>query len=168
LSIFARQTGKLMDHYLDGSGAPFQLEPVIFTENRKVQAQLQRLREQSVRSGCNPGARFSSPRFYMPDGSKLDSVFGLYHGTVHAVAGRRPDGSCRLQFRAEVPWVWPDYPSLTRKYGDPHAESFPLPSLRSLVFGESQSLFVDNGLGHYLEEVKLAQSFLAYAEWSEN
>lgn len=168
LSVLVRQTGQLMDHYLDGSGAPFELEPAIFTENRKVQAQMRRLREQSIRAGCTPNARFSSPPFYMPDDSKLDSVFGLYHGTLHALASRRRDGSCQLRFRAEVPWVWPDYPSLARKYGDPHAESFPLPSLRSLLFGEAECLFVDNGLGHYLEEVQLAKSFLAYAEWSDD
>src|SRR5690349_15191546 len=33
LSIVAAQTGKLMHHYLDGSGREYELEPEIFTEN---------------------------------------------------------------------------------------------------------------------------------------
>ena len=68
---------------------------------------------------------------------------------------------------AVVPWVWPSYASLQAKYGNPHAESFPLPSLRSLVLGRHHALYVDNGLGQYLEQLGLAKSFLAFAEWTD-
>lgn len=167
LSVVIGQTGKMMDHYLAGSGADYRLDPIIFTGSRKVQAQVGALRERSVGTGCHAGTRISSPTFYMPDASNLDSVFGLYHGTLHATPSVRRDGSCRLHFRAEVPWVWPSYASLAQKYGDPHAESFPLPNLQSLALGQEHALFVDNGLGGYLAEVGLAKPFLAFAEWSD-
>jgi hypothetical protein len=167
LILVVGQTGRMMDHYLAGSGSAYQLDPVIFTQNQKVQSQARALRERAARSECRAGKRFSSPTFYMPDRSNLDSVFGLYHGTLHVTQNVRADGSCGLHWRVEVLWVWPSYPSLVRKYGNPHAESFPLPSLRSLLLGRQHSLFVDNGLGEYLEQVGLAKSFLAFAEWSD-
>jgi hypothetical protein len=166
LSIFALQTGRMMDHYLDGSGAPYRLKPEIFRQNRKVQAQLRALR---ARAGldCRTNVRLSSPKFYMPDASKLDSVFGLYHGTLHLTQTALPGQGCQRELRAEVPWVWPAYAELRRKYGTPHAESFPLPSLRSLFLGPKHALFVENGLGEYLEQIGLAKSFLAFSEWRE-
>jgi hypothetical protein len=168
LSVVVRQTGKMMDHYLAGSGSDYRLDPVIFTGSQKVQAQVRALRKRVEASPCRTGARVSSAVFYMPDRSNLDSVFGLYHGTLHATQSVRDDGRCRLDWRAEVPWVWPTYSSLAEKYGDAHAESFPLPSLRSLILGEQHALYVDNGLGGYLAELGLAKSFLAYAEWSDD
>lgn len=168
LSGVAFQTGKMMDHYLSRAGAPYELEPEIFADNRKVQRQAALLRERAARAKCGSGQRFSSPTFYMPDLSQWDSVFGLYYGTLALTKRLEPDGSCRLHFRAEVPWIWPSYASLTKKYGTPHAESFPLPNAKSLLFGPNYALYVDNGLGHYLEEVGIARSFLAFGEWSES
>jgi hypothetical protein len=165
LSILARQTGKMMEHYLGRSGTPFELEPEIFTENDKVRAQAELLRKRVAKSRCEPGKRFSSATFYMPDASKVDSVFGLYHGQLHVTLEPASEGSCRLRWRAEVPWVWPSYELLKKKYGNAHAESFPLPNLGCLVFGREHALFVDNGLGHHLEEVGLAKSFVAFSEW---
>jgi hypothetical protein len=78
-----------------------------------------------------------------------------------------PNRTCLLHWRAEVPWLWPSYASLRKKYGTPHAESFPLPNLESVLFGQKYALFVDNGLGEYLAEVGLAKPFLAFAEWDE-
>jgi hypothetical protein len=167
LSFIASQTGKMLDHYLSRSGTPYELEPEIFVDNRKVQRQAELLRQRAARSKCGSGERFESPTFYMPDSSQWDSVFGLYHGKLALTKRAEPDGSCRLHFRAEVPWIWPSYASLTRKYGSPHAESFPLPNARSLLSGDEHALYVDNGLGHYLEEVGIARSFLAFGEWSE-
>jgi hypothetical protein len=167
LSGVARQTGKMMDHYLSRTGAPYELEPEIFSQNRKVQRQAQLLRERAAGSKCGSGQRFESATFYMPDASQWDSVFGLYYGTLRLTKSPEADGSCRLQFRAEVPWIWPSYESLTKKYGTPHAESFPLPNVRTLLLGREYALYVDNGLGHYLEEVGIARSFLAFGEWSE-
>ncbi len=166
LSIVARQTGAMLTHYLNASGNDYQLEPSIFTDNERVQRQAELLRRRLRSTPCSDGHRVSSPTFYMPDASNLDSVFGLYHGQLHVTQRPSPSGECILHWRAEVPWVWPSYASLTKKYGDPHAESFPLPSAISLAFGREHSLFVDNGLGHHLEIVGLARSFLAFAEWT--
>jgi hypothetical protein len=167
VAVIARQTGKLLDHYLAGSGSDFELEPEIFTNNQKVQRQARLLKEQAGRTPCREGKRLSSPTFYMPDTSQLDSVFGLYHGKLQLTEHAGPNGDCTFRFRAEVPWLWPSYPSLREKYGNPHAESFPLPNLKSLLLGRRHALFVDNGLGQYLEELGLAKRFLAYAEWTE-
>jgi hypothetical protein len=156
-----------MDHYLAGSGADYQLDPVIFTSNRKVQRQADRLRMQARRSLCNEGRRLSSGTFYMPDPSNADSIFGLYHGELFLTQHLTESGQCLYRWRAEVPWVWPSYSFLRKRHGNPHAESFRLPSLRSLAFGRRHALFLDNGLGHHLEELGLARSFVAFAEWSD-
>ena len=168
LSVVIAQTGHLMDHYLDGSGSDYQLQPDIFRDNNKVQTQLGILRQR-----LGGGARFcqpqhlESPTFYMPDASKIDSVFGLYHGRVLLDRAPNADGRCTTHVRAEVPWFWPSYESLRRKYGREQAESFPLPNVLSLLFGNKRALYVDNGLGQYLVELGLAKPFLAYAEWDE-
>jgi hypothetical protein len=39
--------------------------------------------------------------------------------------------------------------------------------LRAVVYDNKYALRLSNGLGGYLEEVGLARSFLAYAEWEE-
>jgi hypothetical protein len=165
LTIAVRQTGRLMDHYLDGSGAAFALEPTIFAENAKVQRQIDKLKEQATRAPCTPGKAWSSPKFYMPDASRTDSVFGLYWGTVRVTQVGSEGLECRLRYRAEVPWTWPSYAELQARYGTPHGESFPLPNAMSLLFGADHALYVDNGLGHHLSTVGLAREFVAYAEW---
>jgi hypothetical protein len=124
LSIVARQTGLMMEHYLGGSGEDYRLHPRIFTENRKVQKMAATLRERASRTPCSSPKRFSSGTFYMPDPSDIDSVFGLYHGTLQLTQRAETSGACVRHFRAEVPWTWPSYSSLKAKYGDPHAESF--------------------------------------------
>ncbi len=167
LTVILAQTGKLMDHYLSGSGEDFQLDPVIFTDNTKVQMQAARLRKRASARPCTHET-VSSPVFYMPDSSNVDSVFGLYHGRLMLTRQPDPSGRCVNQWRAEVPWIWPSYESLRAKYGNPHAESFPLPNALSISLGRQHSLFVDNGLGHHLEQIGMAKSFLAFAEWSDD
>ena len=103
----------------------------------------------------------------MPDASQVDSVFGLYHGKVALTRSLEADGRCVVHVRAEVPWFWPSYASLKQKHGNAHAESFPLPNLKCLLFGPNHALYVDNGLGEYLVTLGLARPFLAYAEWDE-
>lgn len=167
LVVVARQTGRMMDHYLAGSGTDYRLDTQIFTSNKKVQAQVAQLRKRAHSAPCIDGNRFSSGTFYMPDASNVDSIFGLYYGSLLLTEQVAPAGKCALRWRAEVPWVWPSYASLRQKYGNPHAESFPLPNLKALLLGRHHSLFVDNGLGHHLEELGLARSFLAFAEWPD-
>lgn len=83
LTVVVRQTGNMMNHYLSSSGTPFRLEPEIFTQNRKVQTQIQLLRRRASRETCHSGQHYSSDTFYMPDRSNIDSVFGLYYGTAY-------------------------------------------------------------------------------------
>jgi hypothetical protein len=167
LTLVVGQTGRLMDHYLAGSGNDYHLDSDIFSQNDKVRAQMATLRARAGSGTCRAGASLSSPTFYMPDASKLDSVFGLYNGVLHLSRSPTANGSCALHWRAEVPWFWPSYASLEQKYGSPHGESFPLPNLQSILFGRDHSLFVDNGLGEYLAQVGLAKPFLAFSEWDE-
>jgi len=167
LTLVIRQTGRLMDHYLDGSGTEYQLDPVIFQDNAKVQTELDTLRARANAKPCLGVAHYASRTFHMPDASKLDSVFGLYYGSVALTRSRASDGQCTSHVRAEVPWFWPSYASLKLKHGSYHAESFPLPNLQSLLFGPKHALFVDNGLGEHLVPLGLARPFLAAAEWDE-
>lgn len=167
LTVILGQSGRLMQHYLDGSGEPLELGRGIFTGNWKVRKRMERLRGQIRQDARGKGMRkrYSSGTFHMPHPSVPDSVFGLYYGTIEARPERR-DGRIVITWRAEVPWQWPSYASLERKYGDPHAESFPLPN-PLCVFGLDHALYVDNGLGEHLVQVDLAKPFLAYAEWQE-
>jgi hypothetical protein len=166
LTIVVGQTGRLMDHYLDGSGEDYELEPRIFTENVRVQRQMKALRRRVNLERCWPQKTVRSPRFYMPHRSSIDSVFGLYHGTLELTLERRGD-RCVEKWRGEVPWQWPSYKSLKRKRGRYHAESFPMPNAYSLVAGQKHALRIDNGLGEYLVQLDLAKPFVAYAEWEE-
>jgi hypothetical protein len=94
-------------------------------------------------------------------------VTGLYWGTVEARPRTLADGTRVVHFRAEVPWEWPSYESLRKKYGTPHAETFLLPNLRSLASGPAYALHIENGLGEYLVRLGLAKPFVAWAEWDE-
>ena len=163
LTIVLSGSGRLMDHYLNGSGEAFELDPSIVRDNANVQAQMALLRERLQTEGATSA---SSPTFYMPDASEWDSVFGLYHGTISVAEVTTPDGVF-LEWRGTVPWTWPSYESLKKKYGDYHAESFPLPNPISLVAGEAHALRVDNGLGEYLTRLDLAREFVAFATWRE-
>lgn len=166
VSVVLGQTGRMMDHYLDMSGSDFQLSPEIFIENKNIQLQMLRLRNQRNSTYCKK-MTLSSPVFYMPDKSKLDSVFGLYYGKLYLTTGPDISGGCKLRWRAVVPWNWPSYASLKLKYGNPHAESFPIPNILSLIYGKSHALYIDNGLGEFIARQGLAKSFVAYASWVE-
>ncbi len=166
LSVVLRQTGGLMRHYLGRSGKAYKLQPSIFTGNERVQRRAAQLRARASSLACDGQESATSKTFYMPDRSNLDSVFGLYYGRLLVTPSPTADG-CELRFRAEVPWQWPSYRDLQRKYGDPHAESFPVPNIQSLLRGPRYSLYVDNGLGQHLEQLGLAKSFIAFAEWTE-
>ncbi len=124
LTVVLGESGRLMDHYLGGSGTDFELDPSIFRDNAKVQEQMRSLREKLGRANGGKrresGRALTSPTFHMPDASNWDSVFGLYHGTISVTKIATPEGEF-LEWRAEVPWTWPSYESLKEKYGDYHA-----------------------------------------------
>jgi len=161
------QSGRMMDRYLECSGTPLELEPPIFSKNARVRDQVRLLAEKMSAKNASPSRVYRSPRFYMPDPSTPDSVMGLYWGTVEGSIRVKADGSHVFHYRAEVPWEWPSYESLRKKYGTPHAEIFPLPNLRSVIAGPSYALHIENGLGEYLVRLGLAKPFVAWGEWDE-
>lgn len=161
------QSGRMMDRYLECSGTPLELEPSIFSKNARVRAQVRLLAEKMSAKNAARSRVYRSPRFYMPDPSTPDSVMGLYWGTVEGSIRVKADGSHVFHYRAEVPWEWPSYESLRKKYGTPHAETFPLPNLRSVIAGPHYALRIENGLGEYLVRLGLAKPFVAWGEWDE-
>ncbi len=170
LTVVLRNSADLMDHYLDGSGEPFEIDQEIFTDSRKVQQQMKKLKRRIRRTheaGRKLRDRYTSGRFYMPDKGSWDSWFGLYHGTLEARPVVEEGDLLAIRFRAQVPWEWPSYRELKRKHGNPHAESFPLPILLGPLFNNPSVLYVDNGLGEQLVHLGLAAEFVAYSEWEE-
>jgi hypothetical protein len=166
-SVILAQSGRMMDRYLDKSGDPLELDPVIFSSNARVRREIDRLAKRMSAPSTDRGRVYRSPRFYMPDPSSLDSVTGLYWGTLEAEVRVNADGLTVFHFRAEVPWQWPSYESLQQRYGTPHAETFSLPNLRSALAGDKYALHIENGLGEYLVRLGLAKPFIAWAEWDE-
>ena len=167
LSGFARQSGELMTHYLNRSGLDFKLNSSIFTDNSNVMLQAHLIKGKISVAQCPNHQVFKSEVFYMPHPSSPDSIFGLYYGTLQART-QREGSDCDIHWKAEVPWIWPSYADIKKKTGTPHGESFPLPSIRSVLRGVDHSLYVDNGLGRYIEDHGLAKRFVAYSEWIEN
>ena len=164
-SVVLRESGRMMERYLEATGADLELDPTIFSKNAKVRAQMHQL---AAKLSTAPAGHVQrSPRFYMPDSSSLDSVTGLYWGTVQATLRVDANGAHLIHYRAEVPWEWPSYESLRKRYGTPHAETFLVPNLRTLVGGPRYALHIENGLGEYLVRLGLAKPFVAWAEWDE-
>lgn len=168
-TVVFRQSGRMMDRYLEGSGAPLELDATIFSKNARVRQQMSLLAKtmSAASSAADRARRHRSPRFYMPDPSTLDSVTGLYWGTVEGTVRARADGTKVFHWRAEVPWEWPSYESLRKRYGTPHAETFVLPNPRSIALGTRYALHIENGLGEHLVRLGIAKPFVAWAEWEE-
>jgi hypothetical protein len=170
-----RQSGRLMQHYLDASGKPLEVDSRLFLGSRVVLKQTAKLRQQArKRAALTRGAvvgldRYQwSPQFYMASSSDPDSFFGLYWGRIGYRSQIDSSGKrLHLHWRAEVDWRWPRYAELRRKYGKAREEVVPIPNVRAVVYGKKYALRLSNGLGGYLEEAGFARSFLAYAEWDE-
>lgn len=111
--------------------------------------------------------RYETETFYMGDPADLDAVTSLYFGTLSVEPAVEADGQSVLRWRVDMPWVWPTYDELRKKYGDPHAQNFALPNLRSQLFGPQYMLRIDDGLGGHLPKLGLAKPFHTYAEWDE-
>jgi hypothetical protein len=170
LTYVLRQSGQLMDRYLSRTGNPLQMQPRIFLGSRNVREQMDLLRQGVVEDLRVHGAlaeEYASDTFHMGEPEIFDSSAGLYFGRIsvrpHIVDGDR----LLLRWRAELPWQWPSYQYLYDKYGDYHAQCFPLFNARSLLQGPRYHLWVDDGLGEYLAQIGLAQPFLAWSEWDE-
>jgi len=170
LTYVLRQSGQLMDRYLSRTGAPLQIAPRILLGSRNVRGQMDLLRQRVVEDWQRNGTlaeAYASETFHMGEPELLDSSVGLYFGRISVRPSPVGDGRLLLRWRAELPWQWPSYQSLYDKYGDYHAQCFPLPNARSLLQGSKYYLWVDDGLGEYLAQLDLAKPFLAWSEWDE-
>ncbi|MGJ8640442.1 MAG: hypothetical protein ACSHYA_13730 [Opitutaceae bacterium] len=165
LTIVLPEVSKLMEHYLSKSGESLEVSASLFNTNDRILAQMQQMKTE-IRAAKTVQQTYRSETFYMPDFSNIDSVFGLYYGSLIAEPKQIGDG-IQIHWRAEVPWEWPSYESLKEKHGDYHAESFPIPNVSCLFIGIHGAIFIDNGLGEYLTRLNIAKSFIAYAEWTE-
>ncbi len=171
LTVVLRQSAQMMDHYLAQSGQDLRIAPRIFLGSRPVRGQMADIRER-IASDVNlrgmPDTEYSTPTFYMGDPEFFESYVGLYYGTLTAAPALQKDGTVLVQWRADMPWQWPSYESLLKKYGNYHAQCFSLPNMRSVLPGqEYKSLRVEDGLGEYLAQIGLAKPFLVYSQWQE-
>ncbi len=170
VTIVLCQSAMLMDHYLSGSGEDLRLKPRIFLGSGKVREQISDLKKvilSDIRSRGAAAAEYATPSFYMGDPEFYDSYVGLYFGRLLVKTQVRGGGAVLLRWRAEMPWQWPSYQSLYEKYGDHHAQCFPLPNIRSIILGPQYSLRLDDGLGEHLVKIGLARPFLAFSDWDE-
>ncbi len=169
LTIVLRQSGAMMDRYLSMSGEPLRTEPRVFLMSRPVQETSVAMIEELLADQAEGDLKtsYTSKRFNMADPAVADSITGLYFGTLTVTPEAIADGTLKLSWRAEVPWVWPTYEQVRAEYGKYHARTFALPNARSVLFGSKYCLYLDDGLGAYLEEQELAESFLVYSQWEQ-
>ena len=170
LTVVLRQSGRFMGHYLSKSGDDLRTAPRIFVNSRPVQEEIQGLKQRIMADLAERGKAdetYSSQTFYMGDPEFPDARVGLYLGRVVVHPHVAKEGTVALQWRAEVPWKWPSYAALHDKFGDYHAQCFPIPNARSWLQGSEYCLRIDDGLGGYLAESGLAKPFLVYSEWDE-
>ena len=169
-ALVAPQSSKMMHRYLTRTGNPLAVRPDLFTRSAPVRTVMTQLREKIIEDldgGRGARDRYSSDTFYMGDPKYFDALVGLYYGRLQVVPRVGERDSLMLSWRAEVPWTWPTYAEIFQKYGDYHAQSFPLPNARSLIQGPKYCLRMDDGLGGHLSTVGLAKPFLVYSDWEE-
>lgn len=170
LIVVARQSGAMMDRYLEASGKDLPTASRIFLGSRRVQHEMELMKKWMQREAEEPNRlrrSYVSKTFHMADPKFFESVTGLYYGRLIARPTRWDDGTLAIHWRAEVPWRWPTYEYLRRTYGNYHAWCFPLPNAKSLLFGPKYCLRIDDGLGEHLVKLGLAKPFLVYSEWEE-
>ena len=171
LIVVARQSGAMMDRYLEASGEDLRTAPRIFLGSRRVQYEMTLMKRWMQREAAQPGGlqeTYVSRTFHMADPEFFESLVGLHYGRLIAKPRHQQDGTLSIRWRAEVPWHWPPYEYLQRRYGNYHAWCFPVPNARSLLFGKKHCLWIDDGLGNHLAELGLAKPFLVYSEWNES
>ena len=170
LIVVARQSGAMMDRYLEATGEELCTGPRVFLGSRRVRHEMELVRRWIQREAEEPDRLrrvYVSRTFHMADPEFFESLTGLYYGRLIAKPRRLQDGTLAIRWRAEVPWRWPTYEYLRRTYGSYHAWCFPLPNARSLLFGAEYCLRIDDGLGEHLVKLGLAKPFLVYSEWEE-
>ena len=125
MGIVTRQTGRMMKHYLKSSGTDYKLQKRIFTRSDKVQKQMSILMSKIHKGKCTKVRTYKSKPFHMAPKSSMqikdillaDSIFGLYKGHIEVTTHPKRNGLCKLTWRAELPWNWPNFDDLYRKHG---------------------------------------------------
>jgi hypothetical protein len=166
----APESSKMMHRYLSGTGEALAVSPDLFTRSTPVGKAMDEIRRHilvDLKRGHGVQDAYSSDTFYMGDPTYFDSFVGLYFGHIRAHLSGAQQEPAVLSWRAEVPWTWPTYEELFKKYGDYHAQCFSLPNARSVLGGSEHCLHVDDGLGGHLSAIGLAKPFLVFAEWKE-
>jgi hypothetical protein len=168
-ALVAPQSSKMMHRYLSRTGEPLAVRPELFARSAPVRVAMAELRKKVLEDLDSGRARdrYSSDTFFMGDPKYFDAYVGLYYGRLHVSPRKVERDSLVLSWRAEVPWSWPTYAELFQKYGDYHAQSFPIPNARSVLQGPKYCLRMDDGLGGHLSTIGIAKPFLAYSEWEE-
>jgi hypothetical protein len=170
LVVVLRQSSQMMRRYLGRSGEDLRTSPRVFVNSTPVQNQMTLIKKQILKdiySSKEVKESYLSDTFYMGDPMFFDSFVGLYYGRVFAKPVRTADRKLTLRWRAECPWEWPSYASLFEKYGEHHAQCFPLPNALSMVLGPQYCLEIDDGLGGHLVTLGIAKPFLVWSEWTE-
>ena len=163
-TILLGESARLMHHYLCGSGKQTSIDVSLFTKSFPVKKRMKSIRK-NLKKMCVNGAREVSGRFDMGYNYPPDSAFALYFGTIEGKI-QNDHHDKKIQWTARMPWKWPTYETIKRKYGTYFAESFPIPNALSLVkMGPSLSL--PNALGGELENQGLAKSFKTKTVWTE-
>lgn len=169
-ALVAPQSSKMMHRYLSRTGEPLAVSPGLFTGSAPVRLAMTELKKkvlEDLDGGHGAQGRYLSEAFYMGDPKYFDAFVGLYYGRLQVTLRLAEGDSLVLSWRAEVPWTWPTYEELFQKYGDYHAQIFPLPNARSVLQGPKYCLSMDDGLGGHLSTIGIAKPFLAYSEWEE-
>jgi hypothetical protein len=169
-ALVAPQSSKMMRRYLSRTGESLVVSPGLFSGSAPVRLAMTELKRkvlEDLDGGRGAQGRYLSESFYMGDPKNFDAFVGLYYGRLQVTPRMVEPDLIVLSWRAEVPWTWPSYAELFQKYGDHHAQSFPLPNARSLLQGPDYCLYMDDGLGGHLSTIGLAKPFLAYSEWEE-
>jgi hypothetical protein len=158
------ESARLMHHYLDGSGDAISIDTSLFKESPRVQRAMKGIKARLL-AKCIDGTRVQSHRFDMGHSTPWDAVVALYFGTIEGKLVKTANQH-EISWRVNMPWRWPRYEELKKKYGRYHAENFHLPNALS-VLGYGRALMIDNGLGGHLETLGLAKSFETKTIWSE-
>jgi hypothetical protein len=170
LTVVLRQSAHLMRHYLSCKGGTIEINPRIFRGSRNVQIQQERLRKKiltDINNNKTLPETYRSAKFQMADPEFYDSFIGLYYGTIEAKVIKEAKKHCIIKWTAIQPWEWPTYAHIKKHFGSYSTHNFPLPNMRSIIFGDKYRLYINDGIGAYLVELSLAEPFVAYSEWED-
>ena len=164
LTFVLPESARLMHHYLDGSGAPTQIDKSLYTESARVIDRMETIKKHLTKN-CKVGTSRTSSRFDMGHGYPLDAHFALYFGTIKGTITENKNATM-IRWEVKMPWKWPTYADIKRSYGTYYKEIIPFPKALSLL-GLGEPMYLPNGLGGELEIQGLAKPFEINTSWNE-